>query len=149
MRSMLQLFPSGFEFWQYSWLGRTLFWFELVVALVVSVVIARRHPETRAFMWIALLVLFVAVAQHIAAVWTLAIDPHRGSGTLPIPQPFKAAGYFATFTSNVVGPFLAGLLLGRSATLAASSRVAAALAIVVIAAYALYIAPWASVIILD
>ncbi len=146
---MPALFPSSFEIWQYSPFGKALFWSELVIGLVTAGCLWRVRDRFQLFDTLALGLLGVAATEHVAATWALLVDPTRGTGTLPIPQPFRAGGYAAMILFDLIGPLVAGVVIGRAALLNRSTFVPRALLYAGIASYAVYISPWATAVIAD
>ena len=147
---MATLFPSSFEIWEYNEFGRALFYSILVLGISGGFVVSWRRNVARAASWVCCGLLACAVAAHFSTLWILAVDPHRNTGRVPLPQPFPVIAYGSAFLLALVGPPVAGFLLGHLLALKrGTGHTTAALAYASVAVYALYITPWTLAVIAD
>lgn len=145
----VMLFPSSYEIWQMNARGQLLVAILAIAgALLGGAVAWRGSGEMRRR--VPLTLFAIATIVHALTIWILRVDPHRDSGDVPLPFAFALLSAWTTMLLYFVAP-VAGAYVVVRALLALPQwrRRPAYAAFALMAAYAIYIAPWATSIVAD
>lgn len=146
----MSLFPTQFEFYEYSAFGKIFFVLAGTTGALVSVGLGRlKHWEK--VIYVSSATLFIAAAiTHALTLWILNVDLMRSTGNIPLPMPFAAAAYVCALFLDLVGPILAGLVMGYGLRIIHQwHRHRLVPVCCLVAFYAMWVAPWAGTIIFD
>ena len=136
-------FPRSYEIWQLNETGRMIVVGCAIVGAIIGTVVAwRKRAAMRRRMPLALFAL--AVVVHAVTIWILIVDPHRNSGNIPLPFVIGLVAAWASVILHFAAPICGAYVLVR-ALLAFPDwrRRPSYVAFALMAAYAMYIAPWA------
>jgi len=143
------IFPGSFEIWQYSTIGEALFCGLVAVGAVIGLAWGLRHERPR-FHSVAWALSSLSLVGHGLTTWTLVVDPHRATGTVPLPQPFGGVAPTIALALMLLGPPVGAFLLTRAVVRVRLWRSQPALVLHALAStYAIYIGSWVGTVIFD
>ena len=147
---MLVVFPSTFEIWDYSAFGKIALYATIAVGAIVGGATGLRQKAKTLFSRLALALMACVAVAHLTAVWTLIVDPTRGSGTVPLTPPLALLAYISDLVLLLVGPGVAAAVAANAFASSRSLRQASAAVLLgVFSVYVAYITPWIGEVIFD